>query len=545
MKILDADGLHLGADSISYAKVFAYLEETKGVRVTRGSVHERIWASHEDFRREALERVVALHPADYVLAGGQGLEILKELARRDLPPKDSVALMARRFATVMIGEMLNSPDYRRIQSIKAMASRFNDPETSETMAGVLSDLYQGRLTSRRESFEVIVTSFGLQPRPALGLSIEQTSDLLYSTIWALATGGFLNARAGCESLLDVVPGDLDSWPTDEPWTVFGVGIKALVDLLLVPAEEPAHPSAIDRLVSVSDQLSDGEFIAAAQTRATAVGVSTSTNSDSSAEAAAESRSAGSTRRRRSELKELVLGGAIEMLMRDGVRLRPESLSYAAVFAKVKEDHGLVVNRASVHRRFWASHEEFCLEVLARGQSAAAPADTPIEEALMAPLRDDSNSHHSDRREAVNEAIRAFGEASLTEILQSPVLRRRLLIKATVADQPEGPGRDMVCDAVVSTDQANVARRAELLGSSLIAHGYEVRPELGLPQDEALVLMAVLVHAVTTGIGFDVISGGTDAEPVTWLPAGSTESEPWSVVAVVTCAVFELLFQPKD
>ncbi len=52
LKILEHRGLGLEADSISYAKVFKYLLSEYTVRVSRGSVHERIWTGHEEFRRE-------------------------------------------------------------------------------------------------------------------------------------------------------------------------------------------------------------------------------------------------------------------------------------------------------------------------------------------------------------------------------------------------------------------------------------------------------------------------------------------------------------
>ncbi len=52
------DGLELRPSAISYSKVFAHLEATRGVRVTRASVHERIWSSQAEFQDEVLQRAV-------------------------------------------------------------------------------------------------------------------------------------------------------------------------------------------------------------------------------------------------------------------------------------------------------------------------------------------------------------------------------------------------------------------------------------------------------------------------------------------------------
>jgi hypothetical protein len=53
---LAKEGLDIGVDHINYTKVFDHLEETTGIRVTRGSVHERIWDSQRDFQRELVVR---------------------------------------------------------------------------------------------------------------------------------------------------------------------------------------------------------------------------------------------------------------------------------------------------------------------------------------------------------------------------------------------------------------------------------------------------------------------------------------------------------
>jgi hypothetical protein len=56
LEILRRDGVGIAATAITYQRVFDHLEATQGVRVTRGSVHERIWPSQRDFQLDVLQR---------------------------------------------------------------------------------------------------------------------------------------------------------------------------------------------------------------------------------------------------------------------------------------------------------------------------------------------------------------------------------------------------------------------------------------------------------------------------------------------------------
>lgn len=46
-------------EKLTYQRVFAHLEETKGVRVSRASVHERIWDNLQDFQLSVVEKMLA------------------------------------------------------------------------------------------------------------------------------------------------------------------------------------------------------------------------------------------------------------------------------------------------------------------------------------------------------------------------------------------------------------------------------------------------------------------------------------------------------
>ncbi len=56
--LVDLEGLGTGLEGITYTKVFRHLEASSGVRVTRASVHERLWADQGAFQAAVRRRLL-------------------------------------------------------------------------------------------------------------------------------------------------------------------------------------------------------------------------------------------------------------------------------------------------------------------------------------------------------------------------------------------------------------------------------------------------------------------------------------------------------
>jgi len=54
MEVLLRDGINLGASTLRYADAFELLKNERDIKVTRGSVHERIWSSQEAWQFDVL-----------------------------------------------------------------------------------------------------------------------------------------------------------------------------------------------------------------------------------------------------------------------------------------------------------------------------------------------------------------------------------------------------------------------------------------------------------------------------------------------------------
>jgi len=59
VEVLRGLGVETQLSSVSYAKVFEHVERTQGVRITYGSVHERIWNSLQEYQLAVIERAGA------------------------------------------------------------------------------------------------------------------------------------------------------------------------------------------------------------------------------------------------------------------------------------------------------------------------------------------------------------------------------------------------------------------------------------------------------------------------------------------------------
>ena len=527
MKILDRDGLHLAPDSISYARVFSHIEETSGIKVTRGSVHERIWASHDEFRRDVLAKLVATAaPVDYFVVDAEREAKLREVVRTADDLDMARLTVIKRVSEWSLEEIARSETNRQVQSAKAIATRFNNPDAAAALQQMLEDRSQQRLLSRRKLFRLLIDALGMRPKPNLGLTMEQTSDLFFSASWALITGAFLNAGAGCSHVLGEVEGNFGGPDDGVPWRIFSLGAKGLFEFLFeddpdapLPSIPKGPPTGVDRAPSDVEE----------QHAAAALAPPTEKTG----------------RRTRGELKQLVLNGGVETLQSMGMNIRPESLSYAAVFAQVYADHGLVVNRASVHKRFWSSHTEFCMEVMGLALQVEQEAGSMLTADVYAVPPVTNGDGLPNIEQTAFDTLQAISTASLRPMMESPAMRRRMLIKAAIPDQPDSPAKTALQDLVVEVELGVVGRQMQLLQETVINLGFEVRPEHGLDHTTALQALAILLHIVSVGASFEQLAVGTGDGLLFKLLRvdGSDGFDEWTPVAALTRAAFEMLFQP--
>lgn len=518
--ILARDGLMLRPETISYAKVFAYLEQEYAVRVTRGSVHERIWSGHDDFRRDVLVEALQKLPLGVSVGDELGqpptlLEQVEESLRHEHP----LDHFAREVGWTQWRHSIESPVYTAIQSLKAIASRFNDPVTAEVLLSELRQRDDLRLEAGPRVLRAVIRRLGRRIRPDLGLTELEGCTLFYQLNDVLYIGGHLNNRASCTDLSSPVNDYRPSGGGEREWIVASVAFNAFLHFLtenVEAGEEPEPLEAVD-LHSMDD----------------------------SPRMMIDSVAKPGQRRSREELRQLVLAAGQELLLRDGLALQPEALRYSTVLAYVKEQHGLVVNRASIHGRIWASHDDFCLEVIAR-----SIADAPTETVYgVAEAVDDLSiipSPGDDRLRYVHKGLRHWSERQVENFSDSHRVRQRLLVKAALIDMPSSTAWSELGRVIKEVDRQQLEAGERLFIHQVFDLGYKVRPELGISTEDAVVLLSEVAQAVNLGTVFNRLSGVDDGtQRFALRRVGQDATDVWNLGGVALRACFDHFFVEHD
>jgi hypothetical protein len=252
----------------------------------------------------------------------------------------------------------------------------------------------------------------------------------------------------------------------------------------------------------------------------------------------------SRRRRRSELRELVLAAGVELVLREPLNLRPESLSYASVFAYIEEKLGIKVYRSSVHKRIWDTHDDYWREVLTRG----IYSDPNVSPAAVARLMDYSPATRPDgsvhRRQVAMDIVRVVTGAETEHSLRSIDYLRRQSIKAALMTAPASQLMSSLRQVIRRTQQEQLAHHVEAVRANVVSLGFEVRPEMGIDEDEALRIVVSLALTAASGAVFDT-SAGVETATKTFAVRRVDDpgrTDEWLASSMLTWACFDYLFR---
>ena len=505
LEIVEHDGLNLSFDSIGYAKVFGYLQGEYGVRVTRGSVHERIWDSQAHFRREVLAASVQYFPN-----GDLSSTLQATAAKADGPSDLAIEVGAPSFR-----ETVNSLRFAQFQSIKALALRFEDRSTTVVLRSELNKWAVADLDSRRLAFPLLLAELGLRARTDLGLVESEVGDILYSLVEGLSDGGRLDHHAGSQNMTASIGFGTPSSDRDMPWSVVAVGVKSFLDAL---CEEAPGPS----------------------------GISDESSARGPPDVHAPTVDVPGLRRSRSELKQVILDAAVEVFLRGGLNLRADSLTYVAVFAHLEKTSGLVVHRSSVHPRFWTSNEEFRLEVLARSVVAHPGPDGLESFETPPPLTRNNDELTPPWRQTAHDRIRTAADSFAGMASSSRGYRRLLEAKAVLVDREGSAATTLLRAAVYQGDRERIDRNKALVRRNLLDLGFVVRPEVGLSEPEAIDLFVALVMTSNAGLAFNELAGMTSTSRSHRLArTDGSGYDAWRLSGIAMRSYFDQLYEERS
>lgn len=516
--VLERDQLRLVAESISYAKVFAYLEQQYSVRVTRASVHERIWESHDHFRQDVLTEAINYFPT--VLPDERIINVFEAALKiaHNEPTLDKRIDTFVRLVFAATGEIVQqSPARRHLQSAKAISSRFNDPKATTTFPTLLNDHLKAVTDAAVKVFGGIQLQLGIQNIEGVDLDATAAAYLAETLRSAIDGGAFLNSHAGSIKALQPVRFKGIEPDTPQAWFPASIGQSFLVHYLHTPADDTAS----QRPQLETDWVPDPNTSGLPEQHVSEPNV----------------------RRPREELKKLVLAGGVDLLLNTASELRPASLTYANVFKHIKETTGTVIHRASVHKRIWAAQEDFVLDVL--NHSLLQPADDPLDQVNPA-TEIDTTSDSADPYQVAQDRIRQLSLTKSTLFSDSTSYRRLLLTKAALFGKQDPETVNSVRATIQQIDDEFVDGCKQLAKTNLLDLGFEARPELEISDKEALELFGVLLLTVVTGLNFDHMAGIESSFQTYKIPRvdGNSGMDEWPLEGVAAWIFFDQIFTQK-
>ena len=536
-EVLGLDGLGLQPESISYAKVFAYLDQEHDVRVTRGSVHERIWLDHDSFRRDVMAAALQQLPLDVPLRIALSKpENMTEFVDGVMANPNPLRHFAWVLAQLIWDRSWPCEVADLALSLKAIASRFNDPLTAEVLRDELEARDSQRMATRPKVLLLAFGRLGRRVRPELGMSEAEGARLTYLLLDTLVLGSYLNARAGCSDLSTLLPHRPDGEDDGLPWSTAAIASLALFELMTEadPNVAPAPPASANDASPPEDPLDVLER--RAKTDAAL--------DDPQAARSAAADSKIGQRRSRDELRQLVLTAGQEVFLRDGLALQPEALRYSNVLGHLRDHHGVVVNRASLHGRIWDNHSDFCLDVIAHSLSQLGP----VEQA-----RDGADGgggppmSAEEARVALLDRIRTGMLLRVRGMSDSGQFRQRLLVKAALVGQEGSVAMDNLCEVMRRTDTERIEQHSAVLARVIDSLGLDVKPELGLTRDQATELTVQVSQFVAIGSVFNEmcrIDSGTRRFSIA-REDGSGQTDDWNLAGLAVRSCIEYFFRHRS
>lgn len=525
--MLERDGLGLRPDVITYAKVFAHLEATSGLRVSRASVHRRIWASQDDFQHEVLAAAaVQTSPYHHVGEIHDGVQlVLDAVDQLGLHGRDRLRAFCRIAGRALIEIYLASDEFRRFQMLKAAARS----EGSEVTAGLRAAIHarsDGDRTERLSPFGAVFAALGLRVKPELGLSADDAVDAVMRLVQVLITGTHLDHHAGFTAAASRAETGLDAEAETWPWTNFGLGFLAFVELFfeLDPSAGPGDYRLANPIsrppAPPATKADDGR------------GRSSSTRS----------------RRRKADLRRIVVEAGVELLYRDGLSLKADSLTYAAVFAHIDATKGITVHRSMVHGRIWPSQAAFRAEVLAEATVyGTAESLLTLKQAMAAQPINRGADGSMNLRQLVLDNTRSAVMAQLNQSLTSPTFNRWQSIKAAVLTRGDDTDEELQIVRLAVADRYDemLSTFASIYRSIFPLVGLTVNPDLAMTEDAAFDALALLCSTIVVGAEYNLSAGAVLAGTEVRLPRvdDPTRFEQWPLAAVGALAVLDLLFVP--
>ncbi|HEY4948005.1 MAG TPA: hypothetical protein VII19_08900 [Acidimicrobiales bacterium] len=230
--ILREEGFGTTSGNLTFKKVYERVERDAGVRLTNASVIRRVWENQAEFQADVLvaiaqdedrpeiERTIAALSAVF---DGLDFSTVESRAR-------AMHEVCRIGAAANGEALLDSPSWSLWINVWAMATAGNSPAQQQRIRSVLREGYNSVNKLWEETYGVLAALLGLRVRRPL--TIRQFTV----AVGALSEGCSMRSRI--EGQMEAVFRPTGPDGADQEWTVFAIGLVALVQEFFEP--DPDH-----------------------------------------------------------------------------------------------------------------------------------------------------------------------------------------------------------------------------------------------------------------------------------------------------------------
>ncbi len=225
-EILFEDGLEAGSSNLTFKKVFERVEKKAGVRLTNASVIRRVWENQADFQADVLVAIAkdegrqeaeGTVRAVEIVIGGLDLSTAESRARA---VQEACRVGGAASSTAIAG----STSWSLWISVIAMAAATTTPDQQRRIKAALKVGY----TSVSRFWCEALTGF----MEFLGLRIRQPWTMAEFTMAVIAYSEGCSLRRHTSDNIELMIRPTGPDGEDQEWTLFAVGLEALVNQFL-------------------------------------------------------------------------------------------------------------------------------------------------------------------------------------------------------------------------------------------------------------------------------------------------------------------------
>lgn len=187
VEVLLRDGIGIGASTFRYRDAFELLA-TRGIKVTRGSVHERIWSSQLAWQLDVLSELIERNEEErqLKLADAIGSRLASMPTATSIERQTVFSEAARLGSLIFIEEVVDTPAYRLFPTLVATwKASANDIPERQRLGEILSQNQQRATDRLRADLLGLITYLDMRPHPRRGLDRDEAIRAFCATSSAI------------------------------------------------------------------------------------------------------------------------------------------------------------------------------------------------------------------------------------------------------------------------------------------------------------------------------------------------------------------------